>query len=246
MNSILNDEATEFEGRTYVNPNLTVEGTNQFIDNYRALQSQNNAEISNQTQNLGTDIQSNLGGLLGGKGYWTSRYQTPQTNQTLQNLRTTAQAAALNTALANEKAIWEKRYKDAYRNYQKRQNRKQNTTTPTTTIPKTTQLETDVNSDVKSTDVSLYDPTKESPFGKVTLWEDGSTRWVDPNSGAQYLLKSPREFDSLIAENTLLGHNPKDGAAQIVNGKTMVYDAATNMWYERGPMIFGGGVKLNG
>ena len=36
------------------------------------------------------------------------------------DLRTTAQAAALNTALENEKNAWTKRYNDAYRAYQKR------------------------------------------------------------------------------------------------------------------------------
>lgn len=56
-------------------------------------------------------------------GYFTSRYQTPQTNSAVANLRATAQAAALNQVLSNEQEMWKKRYNDAYRDYQKRASR---------------------------------------------------------------------------------------------------------------------------
>lgn len=113
-------ETTEFEDRVYTDPNLIVGQTDEFIENYRNTQQQNTNQINQQTQALGTAVPSNLGGLAGGTGYWTSRYQTPQTNTALQDLRTAAQATALNEALANEKAMWQKRYNDAYRAYQKR------------------------------------------------------------------------------------------------------------------------------
>lgn len=120
-NILPSEETTEFESRQYVNPQLTVDQTSDFITNLRNTQQAETARIAEQTQDLGTDIQSNLGGLGGGSSYWTSRYQTPNMASTVADLRATAQASALNDVLANEKAIWQKRYQDAYRNYQKSQ-----------------------------------------------------------------------------------------------------------------------------
>lgn len=116
------DEFVEVEGRYYSNPQLPIEESNAFIDNLRNTQQTTNAQIAEQTMMLGTNVPSVEGGLGGGtaSSYWTSRYQTPQTNQLVQNLRTTAQAQALNEVLQNEQAIWKKRYQDAYRNYQRR------------------------------------------------------------------------------------------------------------------------------
>lgn len=128
-NTILpSNEVKEFEERLYLNPNLQVEETTSFIDNLRNTQKANNQEIAQQTQALGTNVPSNLGGLTGAGSYFTSRYQTPQTNSTVANLRSVAQAAALNQALSNEQAMWKKRYNEAYRDYQKRAWNKSNTT----------------------------------------------------------------------------------------------------------------------
>lgn len=121
MESIIpENEYTEVEGRVYSNPQIGIEETSDFIEKLRATQGQQNQEIAQQTQRLGTDVPTNLGGLTGADSYFTSRYQTPQTISNIANLRATAQAAALNEVLANEQAIWKKRYQDAYRNYQKR------------------------------------------------------------------------------------------------------------------------------
>lgn len=121
MESIIpTNEYTEFEGRAYLNPQVGIDESNKFIDNLRATQTQQNQEIANQTRMLGTDVPSVQGGLIGPESYFTSRYQTPQTNAVVSNLRSAAQAAALNQALQNEQAIWKKRYQDAYNNYQKR------------------------------------------------------------------------------------------------------------------------------
>lgn len=113
------NEYTEVENRRYLVPTLGVTQTNDFIDNLRANQRTQNAQINQQTQNLGTKIPSVMGGLTGGTGYWTSRYQTPQTNMAAASLRAASQADALKTALANEKSYWQKKYQDAYRAYQK-------------------------------------------------------------------------------------------------------------------------------
>lgn len=123
MESILpTEEYTEVDGRAYLNPQVALDESNTFIDNLRATQGQQNQEIISDTQMLGTDVPSNLGGLTGAESYFTSRYQTPQTNSVVANLRAVAQAAALNQVLANEQEIWKKRYNDAYRAYQKRAN----------------------------------------------------------------------------------------------------------------------------
>lgn len=122
-------EVTEVEGRTYVNPQAALGESDTFIDNLRQTQQANTQQIAQDTYNLGTAVPSNLGGLIGGEGYWTSRYQTPQTNATVANLRAAAQAKALNDVLANEQAIWKNRYQQAYRNYQSRQNAKANQST---------------------------------------------------------------------------------------------------------------------
>ena len=128
------NEFTEAEGRSYLNPQIALDESNAFIDNLRSTQQSDNQKIQMDTYNLGTDISSNLGGLTspvtndnGGAGlsYFTSRYQTPQTESAVANLRSAAQAQALNQVLANEQEKWKKRYNDAYRAYQKRQNNPQ-------------------------------------------------------------------------------------------------------------------------
>ena len=113
------NEYTEVDGRAYANPQVVLDESNSFIDNLRATQGQQNQEITKQTQNLGTSVPTSLGGLTGAESYFTSRYQTPQTNAAVANLRATAQAAALSQALQNEQEIWKKKYQDAYRKYQK-------------------------------------------------------------------------------------------------------------------------------
>ena len=109
------NERIEFEDRTYVNPEASLQEQNAFIDNLRNIQNQNNAEIATDTYNLGTAIPSNLGGLGGGESYFTSRYQVPQGVALANNLRATAQAQALNDILSNEQAMMKQRYNNAYK-----------------------------------------------------------------------------------------------------------------------------------
>lgn len=114
------NEYSEIESRYYLNPQVGLDESNKFIENLRSIQQQNNSQIAKDTAALGTEVSSNLGGLTGANSYFASRYQTPQTNATVANLRAAAQAKALNDVLANEQAIWKNRYQDAYRAYQKR------------------------------------------------------------------------------------------------------------------------------
>ena len=88
----------------------------------RHTQGQDTAQIRQDTYNLGTAVPSNLGGLAGGSNYFKSRYQTPQTNSMVSDLRAAAQAQALSTLLSNEIGKAKKRYSDAYRAAKKRAN----------------------------------------------------------------------------------------------------------------------------
>lgn len=106
--------------RRYVNPQVSLNEQNAFIDNLRNAQGQDTAQIRQDTYNLGTAVPSNLGGLAGGSNYFKSRYQTPQTNSMVADLRAAAQAQALNTLLGNEIGKAQKRYNDAYRAAKKR------------------------------------------------------------------------------------------------------------------------------
>lgn len=171
-------EVTEVEGRTYVNPQIALGESDTFIDNLRQTQQANTQQIVQDTYDLGTAVPSNLGGLMGGEGYWTSRYQTPQTNATVANLRAAAQAKALNDVLANEQAIWKNRYQQAYRNYQKRQNAKANA--PKTQNPETT--------DPSEPDVEKNVTTPQEFFGVPdTIVSETDTHYIytDPKTGEQ-------------------------------------------------------------
>ena len=111
----LDDFSYEENGRRYVDPNVSLNEQNAFIQNLRDTQGERNAQIARQTHNLGTDVPSNLGGLNGSEAYFNARYQTPQTNNLVGELKSAAQAQALQTALNNELSKAQKRYNDAYR-----------------------------------------------------------------------------------------------------------------------------------
>jgi len=135
MNS---DELIEFEGRQYVNPDISRDEQTDFINTLRDIQAQNNAQIATETHNLGTDIDHPRGGLNGSEEYWRGLYQTPQTEAAVANMKAVAQQTALNNALTNYQNALQNRYDQAYRNYQKRQYKYNTTpryTTPTTTNP---------------------------------------------------------------------------------------------------------------
>lgn len=128
----------EEDDRRYIKPDVALNESNEFIEALRETQKQNTAQIAQDTHNLGTDVPSNLGGLVGGGSYFASRYQTPQTNAIVSDLRATAQAQALNEAMSNELAIAKQRYNKAYKAAQKRARSRGGgggLTTPTTTTP---------------------------------------------------------------------------------------------------------------
>lgn len=108
--------------RRYVKPDVALNEQNAFIDNLRKTQAQDTAQIQQNTRNLGTAVPSNLGGLGGGSRYFTARYQNPQMNSMIADLRAAAQSQALNDLLQNEIGKAKKLYQDAYRAANKRAN----------------------------------------------------------------------------------------------------------------------------
>lgn len=163
------NEYTEVDGRVYANPQVGIDETNTFIDNLRATQGQQNQEITQQTQNLGTNIPTNLGGLTGANSYFTSRYQTPQTNNAVANLRAAAQASAMQQALENEQEIWKKKYQDAYRAYQKREYDKANQPSSTNTSGDTTIMGGVDENDTSEADTFDYSNSVAGVNGAYTV-----------------------------------------------------------------------------
>lgn len=225
-------EATVFEDRTYVNPNTTVDETNAFIDNYRNLQQTNTDKIISDTHDLGTDVTSNLGGLTGSGSYWKNRYQTPQTSSAVADLRATAQAAALNTALENEKNAWTKRYNDAYRNYQKKSWNKSNTTSGGGGDDK--KLETDTNpDDGGKTEVSL-DTGGKYEKSHYYATSDTTGDYQDAN-GQWWKVSNPTWRDTVFGPTSNPLAKRTNENVMTVNGKKFIYldniPNAAASWY---------------
>lgn len=116
----LDDFSTVVDEQRYINPQVALDESDAFIQNLRDVQQSHNAEIAQDTYNLGTAVPSNIGGLGGSGSYFNARYQTPQTNTMVADLRATAQAQALNDAMSNALAQAKERYNKAYKNYTKR------------------------------------------------------------------------------------------------------------------------------
>lgn len=139
----LDEFSTVVDDRRYIKPQVALDESNAFIENLRNTQGQRTAEIAQDTYNLGTAVPSNLGGLGGSGSYFTSRYQTPQTNEVVANLRATAQAQALNDAMNNALAQAKQRYNNAYKAAQRR-NRSTSPANPTNpTNPTVGNVDTD-------------------------------------------------------------------------------------------------------
>lgn len=145
----LDDFSTVVDEQRYINPQVALDESNAFIQTLRDSQAQRNAEIAQDTYNLGTAVPSNIGGLGGSGSYFNARYQTPQTNTMIADLKATAQAQALSDAMNNAVSQAKQRYNKAYKAYSKRRGGS-GTTTPTTTND-------EVNPDVN------YNPNEGTP-----------------------------------------------------------------------------------
>lgn len=123
-------ETYSFEDRQYIDPTVSRDEQLGFIDRLREIENKDLRKIATDTHNLGTDVPSNLGGLsgigtpnslgisgadTGSAGIWRNRYERPQMNALVSDLKATAQATALNTALNNMLNQYKNRYNQAAR-----------------------------------------------------------------------------------------------------------------------------------
>lgn len=114
------NEYYTYEDRAYVTPTLSRDEQMSFVDTLRDTVGKDTAQINAQTQALGTDAPSNLGGLTGSEGYFAQRYQTTPVEAQVNTLKATAQAKALNDLMTNYQNQVQNKYNQAYRSYQKR------------------------------------------------------------------------------------------------------------------------------
>ena len=217
-----NDEFYEYEDRAYINPTLSSGEQEKFITNLRDLQGQNNAQIAQQTYNLGTAVPSNLGGLGGGEAYFTSRYQVPQVNEMVDTLKAAAQAQALNDIMSNYQSQLKNKYSQAQRSYNKRQRAAaaaaaaaagNNGTNPDGTVkPKTTDIAIDPKKTYGSawSDPSFaYSMTQYPYVLKGSMNGEVITEYYNPSTGKTYKFAG----DKLV----------KNGKASSIMGK-VYYD----------------------
>lgn len=174
----LDDFSYEENGRRYIDPNVSLNEQNAFIQNLRDTQGERNAQIARQTHNLGTDVPSNLGGLNGSEAYFNARYQTPQTNNLVGELKSAAQAQALQTALNNELSKAQKRYNDAYRAAAARNN------TTTSNDNGGSGLNIDVNNG--QNDKNYYNDKDKNPIGDLGF--NGKNTTYKIWNGKEYVL----------------------------------------------------------
>ena len=140
-----NNEAYDYKGNKYINPTLSRDEQMQFIDNLRSIQANNNAGIQADTRNLGTDVAPTQGGLVGGEDYFMQRYQTPQVDSMVANLRATAQAKALSDVLAGLSAQYKQRLMRSRLNQERRANAKQDALQRQATSGKVVEKDTSGN-----------------------------------------------------------------------------------------------------
>lgn len=242
----LEDFAYLDDDRWYIDPNVSLGEQNAFIDNLRSTQAQDNAQIEQQTRALGTQVPSQLGGLVGGGSYFRSRYQTPQTNKTIADLRTAAQSQAMSQVLNNIIAKKQKEYKDAYRAAQERGSNKSNNNNNNTgylyddidgrlkinTNPTTTQDGIDPNEQkVKRGDVTVDD------WGTMYFEDWAGRKWkvVRPSGGEAIGIDSQKKGGAL--------GTPEIGDKVTVGGKEYIY--TNNGWFRIDGEYDEGMSKLN-
>lgn len=225
----LDEFSTVVDDRRYIKPQVALDESNAFIENLRNTQGQRTAEIAQDTYNLGTAVPSNLGGLGGSGSYFTSRYQTPQTNEIVANLKATAQAQALNDAMNNALAQAKQRYNNAYKAAQRRASSTGSTGPADPTNPTSPKLPIATNENNDKTTI---------PGGGSDTVEENT--WAGtPYKGSIYKYKKG-DFSFLYDASSPLSLPPssplasplntsKDGTLKTINGKN--YISMNGNWY---------------
>lgn len=223
----LDDFSTVVDEQRYINPQVALDESNAFIQTLRDSQAQRNAEIAQDTYNLGTAVPSNIGGLGGSGSYFNARYQTPQTNTLIADLKATAQAQALNDAIGNALAQAKERYNKAYKAYSKRRSSGGSGTT-TSTTPTSTQKKLPIGTNDKkdSTTISGSGPDiVEENTWAGTPYKSNIYKYKY-NTGLTLKYDASAPYKSPVSSSLTVG---KDGSTRNIGGKT--YIAINKQWY---------------
>lgn len=224
----LDEFSTVVDDRRYIKPQVALDESNAFIENLRNTQGQRTQEIAQDTYNLGTAVPSNLGGLGGSGSYFTSRYQTPQTNEVVANLRATAQAQALNDAMNNALAQAKQRYNNAYKAAQRRARSSTGPTNPTNPTNPKLPIDTNGNDDKTTIPGGGSDTVKENTWAG-TPYKSSVYKYKKGDFSFLYDASTPYKQQSSPLTAT------KDGTMRQIKGKQ--YISMNGQWYPviRGP-----------
>lgn len=224
----LDDFSYAENDRRYVNPQVSLDESNAFIENLRNAQGQDTAQIRQDTYNLGTAVPSNLGGLSGGSGYFASRYQTPQMNSMVADLRAAAQSKALSTLMQNEIDKAQKRYKDVYRAYKKKEAINNNNNGAGDISDELEKMRVTTNTNGPEKEKISEDPHKDFGF---SVDDEGYTIYND-GQGKTYRLQNMNAADR-ISVSPVLPTTAADGEMRTINGRTYIYSTASGgNWYQ--------------
>lgn len=223
----LDDFSTVVDEQRYINPQVALDESNAFIQNLRDTQRTNTAEIAQDTYNLGTAVPSNIGGLGGSGSYFAARYQTPQTNALVADLRATAQAQAMSDALTNAVAQAKERYNKAYKAYSKRRASSGGGTTQTTApTTQNKRLPIDTNPGNGGTKI----PGTGSDIVEGSTWAGtpykSNIYRYRYNTGLELKYDASAPYQSPVSSALTVG---KDGSTRNIGGKT--YIAINKQWY---------------
>jgi hypothetical protein len=228
----LDDFSTVVDEQRYIKPQVALDESNAFIQNLRDTQKANTSEIAQDTYNLGTAVPSNIGGLGGGGSYFNARYQTPQTNAMVADLKATAQAQALNDAMNNALAQAKERYNKAYKAYSRRRGSGGGGGTTASIISSTTPTSTQkklligTNNKKDTTKISGGDPDiVEENTWAGTPYKSNIYKYKY-NTGLTLKYDASAPYKSPVSSALTVG---KDGSTRNIGGKT--YIAINHQWY---------------
>lgn len=230
--------------RAYVSPTISRDEQLGFIDNLRNMIGRENQRIATQTQNLGTNVPSSLGGLTGSGSYFQQRYQTMPVENAVNQLKATAQAKALNDIMTNYEAQAKNRYTQAYRAAAARKKARENATTTTGGENPLQISSTPSDTDDETFNVSTTDWS--GSLGKINSTAEGKLYYLDSSPTAS---KSPIYIQNLTSADDLnstvarlgSGYN---GQRKFLNGVQYIYldtGQFAPSWYR-----VGGGAGVSG
>lgn len=208
--------------RYYVNPRLSVDESEQFLETLRNAQKQGNAQIAQETHALGTDVPSSMGGLSGSGGIWEQRYQNPKVDSAIAKLRDSMQADALSKTMNNIVSQKQQEYKDAYRAAYKKQ-LSNSGGGGNNGGGEEEKLDITTNGNNTNLDLEIID-NPNTGEGQLVPIAPGFSSYT--SNGENYTLEEPTSFERTIIKSDPLRFNNRqlqDGQTVTVQGTTYRY-----------------------